>query len=91
MTAALYVLLSVMQYIFLFKKDVLCVTRVVQVLHLRLKHDDVKIQMLSVFSLKPAQPGYVKIEGCYFQKLTIGLSLYEVELLKLCGKFDKFN
>ena len=42
MTAALYVLLSVMQYIFLFKKDVLCVTRVVQVLHLRLKHDDVK-------------------------------------------------
>ena len=50
MAAALYVQLSVMQYTFLLNKDVLCATRVVQVLHLRLKHYDAKIQMLSVFS-----------------------------------------
>ena len=55
MAAALYVLLLVIQFLFLFKKDVLCVTKVVQVLHLRLKYTEAKIQML-LFSWKLAQP-----------------------------------
>ena len=59
---ALYVLLSLMQYTFLFKMDVLRVTQVVQLfLYLRLKYYEAKIQMLSVFSWNLVQPRNVRM------------------------------
>ena len=54
---------SVMQYIFLFKKDVLCMMRVVKFLNLRLQYYDTKIQMLSVFS-------YIKIKSLIRSRAT---------------------
>ena len=73
MAAALYVLL-LMQYTFLFKMDVLRVTRVVQLfLYLRLKYYEAKIQMLSVYCVfvEPtdlAQPRYVRMKILSFLK-----------------------
>ena len=65
--SSFFFLFSGMQYIFLFRKDVLCGTRVVQLfLQLRLKYYDAKIQMLSVFSWKPGQPRYAKIKRLHF-------------------------
>ena len=53
----------VIQKNFLFKWDELRVTRVVQLfLHLWLNYYEAKIEMISVFSWKPAQPRFLKIK-----------------------------
>ena len=69
MAAALYVLLSLMQYAFLFTMDMLRMTQVVQLfLYLQLKSYEAKIQMLLVFSWNPAQPRYVTMNILSFLK-----------------------
>jgi len=65
MEATFNVSLSVMQYIFLFKKDVVCVTNSCAIiLPFLLEYYEAKRQMLSVFSWKR----YVKIQIFLFLK-----------------------
>ena len=67
--ATLFVLLSLMQYISVsFQRErVTCdeSCAIIHTVHLRLIYE-AKIQVLSVFSWKPAQPRYVKQKVCYF-------------------------
>ena len=89
MDAAFCVLLPVMQYIFLFKKDILWVMTVVQ-LFLRFCLNIRKLKlMLLVFLWKPAlkMTQYVKMQNFHIFKS----ALLEVRLLELLWEFDKFN
>ena len=82
MDAAFYVLLSVTQYIFLFKKDVLCVKTVVQLfLRFCLNIRRLKYKCYRCFHGKPAleMPRYVKTQIF----LILKSALLEVKLLEL--------
>jgi len=70
MDVALYVSLSVTQYIFLFKKDASCDDSCAIIPPLSLEYYEAKIQMVSVFSWKPALeiPRYVEIQIFLFSK-----------------------
>ena len=73
----------VIQKNFVFKWDELRVTRAVQLfLHLRLNYYEAKIEMISAFSRKPAQPRFlkIKIKVCSFGELIIRGALQEVKL-----------
>ena len=69
--AALFVLLSLMQYISVsfhterVTCDESCAVTSIRTVHLRLIYE-VKIQVLSVFLWKPAQPRYVKTKSLLF-------------------------
>ena len=88
---ALLVLLSLMQYISVsFQKGrVTCDESyaIIYTVHLRLIYE-AKIQLLLVFSWKPAQPRYVKRKKMFFSKslYRIGRAPQEVKFLKLWRK-----